>query len=195
MQHPARSHVPLNTEGFAHPVRNSLHFELQPGMQVADFGAGSGHYVWPIAEAIGEGGKLYAIDVQRELLKRIHNESAKRGLKNVKIIWSDLEKPKASKLAGGTIDLVLISNLLFQLEDTAVVLREAKRILKPSGSLVAIDWADSFGMMGPHKKQVVAKAAGDALIREAGFEIVREFNAGAHHWGLIARPDLGTPIV
>jgi len=188
MQHTAHAHAPLNTEGFAHPARNVPLFEVQKGMSVADFGAGSGHYVWPIADAIGEHGHLFAIDIQRDLLKRIHNEAHRKGFKNVKIIWSDLETPKASKLADRSIDLVLISNLLFQIENKHAVLKEARRILRPSGSLIVIDWSDSFGMMGPHKDHVVTKEKGRTLIQENDLELVREFPAGAHHWGLIARP-------
>lgn len=188
MQQTAHPHVPLKTEGFAHPPRNVLHFDIEPGMSVADFGAGSGHYVWPISEAIGPAGHFFAIDVQQDLLKRIHNEARRRGFKNVNVIWADLEQPKSSKLAGRSLDLVLISNLLFQLEHKSAALAEAKRILKPSGRLVVIDWADSFGGMGPHKKDVVKKEKGIELARQGGFELVREFHAGAHHWGLLLRP-------
>lgn len=156
-------------------------------MSIADFGSGSGHYVWPMAEAVGPTGHVFAIDVQQDLLKRIHNEANKRGLKNVKIIWSDLEKPKGSKLADNALDLVLISNLLFQLEDKGIALREAKRILKPAGKLVLIDWLGSFSMMGPHKKDVVTKEAGRELAEQCGLKLVREFSAGAHHWGLMLR--------
>jgi ubiquinone/menaquinone biosynthesis C-methylase UbiE len=194
MQQTAQSHAPLNTEGFAHPARNVLHFSIEPGMKVADFGVGSGHYVWPMAEAITPAGVLFAVDVQQDLLKRIHNEANKRGLTNVKIVWADLERPKASKVADQTLDLVLISNLLFQLEHTEAVLQEAKRVLKRSGKLVVIDWSDSFGGMGPHKKSVVSKEAGHKLLQENGFGTVREFSAGAHHWGLIAQSTVGTPM-
>src|SRR5437588_7612192 len=58
-------------------------------------------------------------------------------------IWADLEKPRASKLADRRADLVLISNLLFQLSDKKAPLKEAWRILKPAGRLAVIDWEDS----------------------------------------------------
>ncbi len=169
-------------------MRNVLLLDLQPGMSAADFGAGSGHYVWPMAQAVGHGGNLFAIDVQRDLLKRIHTEATKRGLKNIKIIWADLEQPKASKLADQMLDLVLVSNLLFQLENKAAILQEARRVLKPSGRLVVIDWLDSFNGMGPHKKEVVTKEVGHELVKAASFDLTRDFSAGAHHWGLIAHP-------
>lgn len=160
--------------------------EIEPGMTVADFGAGSGAYVLAIAERLAHAGHVYAIDVQQDLLRRIKNESHKRGYKNVEIIWSDLDRPHGSKLADNFVDRVLISNLLFQVDDKSVLLAEAYRILRPHGLLVIVDWSESFGGMGPHKNDVVKKDEAIRFVKHAGFESLREFDAGAHHYGLIA---------
>src|SRR3954468_16066117 len=98
MQQTAHHHKPLNTEGFAHPHTNVAAFGIQHGMHVADFGSGSGHYVLAIAEALEGSGHVYAIDVQRDLLKRTQNEATRRGLKNVSVIWGDLETHRSSKI-------------------------------------------------------------------------------------------------
>ena len=182
-----QTHTPLKSAGFAHPVRNVGALGIQQGMSVADFGSGSGAYALALAQRLGNTGHVYAVDVQRDLLRRIHTEAQKHGHKNLSVIWADLEKPGASKLADHKLDLVLISNLLFQLEDKSAPLTEAWRILKPAGQLAIIDWADSFGGMGPVKKDVVTKDAAQSLAQKAGFELVREFPAGAHHYGLILR--------
>ena len=118
--------------------------------------------------------------------RRIHNEAMTRGLSIVRVIWSDLERPLASKIGNGVLDHVLISNLLFQLEEPARVLAEAKRILKKGGTVTVIDWHDSFSGMGPHPDRVVHKQRGMELIAEAGFAELKEFFAGAHHWGFTA---------
>ncbi len=177
--------TPLQTANFAHPPRNVVAMEIEPGMTVADFGAGSGAYVLAIAERLAHSGHVYAIDVQQELLRRIKNESHKRGYKNVEIVWSDLDRPHGSKLADHFCDRVLISNLLFQVEDKATLLQEAYRILRPHGLLIIVDWSESFGGMGPHKKDVVNKDQAIKLAKHAGFESLRDFDAGAHHYGLI----------
>src|SRR3989344_375429 len=184
MQH-VQTHSPLPVHGFAHPRRNTAALGVESGMEVADFGSGSGVYVLHIAEALENFGHVYAIDVQRDLLQRTKNEAHRRGFKNVEISWTDLEKPGSSKIADKKLDLVLISNLLFQLEDKMTPLREAWRILKPRGRLAIVYWSESFGGMGPIKQDVVTKEKALELAQEAGFELKREFSAGAHHYGLI----------
>ena len=180
--------LPAGRQGFAHPKRNIGALDIQGGMKVADFGSGSGAYVLLIAERLLGSGHVYAIDVQKDLLRRTANEAEKRGFKNVEVIWADLEAPRASKLASNSIDLVLISNLLFQVPDKLAVLREARRIVKPRGQVAVIDWSDSFGGMGPQREDVVKKEQAIELAQSAGLGLVREFAAGAHHWGLIFRP-------
>ena len=187
-----QTHPPLEkgsppAGGFAHPKRNVAALGIEPGMRVADFGSGSGIYVLHIAEALEQSGRVYAIDVQQDLLKRVKNEANRRGFKNVDVIWTDLEHTHSSKLADKTLDLVLISNLLFQLENKAAVLTEAGRVLKPAGRLAIIDWAESFGGMGPLKNDVVPEEKARELAKENGFEFQRKFPAGAHHYGLIFR--------
>lgn len=182
------------TQGFAHPERNVAALGIKPGMSVADFGSGSGAYVLAIADALRGLGHIYAIDIQRDLLLRTKNEAMSYGYKNAEVVWGDVERPGGSKLAEESIDLVLISNLLFQLTDKFSALREARRILKPNGRMAIIDWTDSpppptgrqnFARIGPGPKYVVGEEKAEELAREAGFEFVHEFSAGAHHYGLI----------
>lgn len=174
-----------STAHFAHPQKNVNLFGVEPGMTVADFGSGSGHYVLALAEQLQNSGHVYAIDIQKDLLTRIKNEAHKKGYSNVEIIWGDLERPGASKIADAHLDLVIMSNLLFQLDSKEPPIIEAMRILKPGGVLVIIDWSESFGGMGPIKKHVFKKDAAHTLAEGAGFKFAEEFDAGAHHYGLV----------
>ncbi len=183
--------TPLQTANFAHPPRNVLAMQIEPGMTVVDFGSGSGAYVLAIAECLAHSGRVYAVDVQQDLLRRTKNEAHKRGYKNVETVWSDLERSHGSKLADNLADRVVISNLLFQVEHKDVVLQEAYRILRPNGILAVVDWSESFGGMGPHKNDVVTKEKAIKMIKHVGFESLTDFDAGAHHYGLLAlRPRL-----
>ena len=157
MQQTAHHHQPRKAARFAHPARNVEAFNIQIGMKVADFGSGSGAYVLAIAEALCGSGHVYAVDVQRDLLRRTKNEATQRGYKNVEVLWGDLESAGGSKLADRSVDIVLISNLLFQIADKKIVVAEAWRILRSAGRLAIIDWSESFNGMGPQKQDVVQK--------------------------------------
>lgn len=165
-------------------------------MKVADFGAGSGAYVFALAEALAGSGRIYAIDVQRDLLRRIKTGTSARGFKNVDVLWGDLEMPGGSKIADASLDLVLISNLLFQVEEKAQVIAEARRVVKSQGRIAVIDWSESppagGQRLGPHKNDVFSKQEALELARTSGLELIREFPAGAHHYGLLFRaPRIG----
>jgi len=191
---------PFDTVGFAHPRSNVNVLGIEGGMKVADFGSGSGAHTLAIAERLGPTGKVYAIEVQRDLLRRISNEAKQRRMQNVEVIWADLEEPRASKLAGNSMDVVLISNLLFQVPDKAPVLREARRIIRQTGHVAIIDWSDPAlsrsegSRIGPRKEDIVSKEMATTLAEGAGLELAREFPAGRHHWGLIFRPAASSPL-
>lgn len=173
------------TMGFANPTQNVLAMGVQVGSKVADFGSGSGAYSLALARAVGAGGRVYAIDVQKDLLTRIKNQAAQEHLDNVEIIWGDFEKAKGTRIADGQVDVVVLSNTLFQLENKSGALREARRVLREGGKLAIIDWEDSFNGMGPQKNDVVSKESAQELARMAGFDLIKEFRAGAHHYGLL----------
>lgn|SRR3989344_7456621 len=183
---PQQGGLSHRTHGFAHPARNVSALGIEPGMKVADFGAGSGAYVNLIAGALLGSGTVYAIDIQKDLLRRIKNDAEKHGHANVEILSGDLEEEGGSKL-GSVLNLVLISNLLFQVRDKDAILIEAARVLKPGGRVAIIDWSESFGGLGPTKEMVVTKEAAYEHARKAGLTFVKEFPAGTHHYGLIFR--------
>lgn len=170
---------------FSNPQANVGDFGLIPGMVVADFGAGAGAYALEMARVVGDGGKIYAIDVQKNLLDRLANEAKSENLHNVEVIWGNAEKPGGTKLKDGAVSVVLAANILFQSEARYSLALEAKRILKPGGRVIVIDWTGSFGGVGPHADQVVPPAEAKKIFASAGFAPVSEFPAGDHHYGLI----------
>ncbi len=170
---------------FSDPKRNVEQLGLTPGMKVVDMGAGSGFYTLAAAELVGGSGRVYAVDIQKELLDRIKNEAAKRRLTNIEAIWGDIEKAGGTKLQAGIADAVIVSNVLFQIEQKAVFVDEIKRILKPKREVLIVDWTDSFGGMGPDGKSIVTEEAAKQLFESHGFMLTRSIRPGDHHYGLI----------
>lgn len=177
----------MKVENFAHPPRNVKAFGLQPGMSVADFGSGSGAYVELMAAELADSGHVYAIDIQKDLLRRTFNEAKRKNHHSIRVLWGDLERVDGSKIADHALDFVLVSNLLFQVDNKVAVIAEAYRVLKPRGRLAIIDWSESFGGMGPDKSAVCTESAAHSLAEHAGFAFEKSFTAGAHHYGLIFR--------
>lgn len=170
---------------FVRPEEVIKNFDLGPGIAVADFGCGSGHYTLAAAKIVGDYGKVYAIDVQKELLESVKSTARLNNLNNIEFIWADLETSEGSRLAPDSVDLVIISNILFQAEDKIAVAKEAFRILKNKGRAAVIEWSESFGNLGPRPEDVVKKDGAKKIFLEQGFALDKEFEPGEHHYGLI----------
>lgn len=172
-------------EGFSNPAEVLQALGVMSGMTVADLGAGSGAYTLAAASLVGEKGKVFAVDVQKELLSRIQNEATRRGHTQVSIIWGDIEAHQGTRIKSGSVQVAILANVLFQCDNKLGAVREALRTLVPQGRLAVIDWADSFNGLGPIPAHVVTKEQAMALCETAGATLVREFAAGEHHYGLL----------
>lgn len=172
---------------FSDPENNIKQFSLAPGMMVADFGSGSGFYSLAAAKAIMPGGKVFAVDIQKDLLEKLKNGARQNHLSNVDIIWGDLEHLGGTKLRENSMDAVIVGNLFFQIENKDGLCLEIKRVLRPNARVLVIDWDGSFGGVGPLEKDVVSKMKMTDLFLDHGFVLDREISAGAEHYGLIFR--------
>jgi ubiquinone/menaquinone biosynthesis C-methylase UbiE len=170
---------------FSDPVKNVESAGIQPGMDIADLGSGSGFYAIAAAKALMSTGRVYAIDAQKDLLSKLKNNATREGLYNIEVIWGDIEKIKGTKLRDSSVDLVFLCNILFQLDNKSTAVKEAARILKPNGRILFVDWSDSFGGIGPKPKMVVTKQKALELFEKSGFHMDKEIEAGSHHYGFV----------
>lgn len=157
------------------------------GKEIAvDLGAGSGVYTIELAKILADGGgKVYAVDVQQDILTRLSHTVTEEHLSNVAFVHADIEKIGGVHLKDGIADLVIISNTLFCTEHRDTVLSEAARLLRQGGHLLLIDWSGPYKGMGPEAGQVVSRDAGALLAKNAGFDVQLELPGGDHHWVLL----------
>lgn len=170
---------------FSDPVKNIEHCGIQAGMDIADFGAGSGHYSFAASKALMSTGRVYAIDAQKDLLTKLKNHATRESLYNIEVVWGDIEKINGTKLRDSSIDIVFLCNVFFQVDEKDNTVKEAGRILKPKGKVLFVEWSSSHGGIGPAPKAVVKKDKAISMFEKHGFHLEREFEAGAHHYGLI----------
>lgn len=170
---------------FSNPEQNILKLGLREGMRVADLGAGSGAYSIAASRSVGHTGHIFAVEVQKGLVKKLESEINESGLTNIECIWGDIENVHGTKIADHSMDAVIISNVLFQVEDKLGLLDESKRILKRGGKVLLIDWIESFGGMGPSRMDVVPEDIAIDLFIKRGFKLLEKITTSDHHYGII----------
>ena len=154
-------------------------------MKVGDFGTGSGHYARAAAAVVGHEGKVYAIDVQEDVLKHLKLNTHAHHQSTIDAVWGDIEKPGGTHLRDASLDAVLLANTFFQTENRFGLLKEMRRVLKSGGKLMVVDWAGSYGGIGPASEKVVSEHAAEDFFISGGFHKVKSFRAGPHHYGII----------
>ncbi len=124
---------------------------LVPGMHVADVGAGTGYYARRIAPLVGPQGRVYAVDVQTEMVAMLREAAARPGLGNIIPVQAEVDDPK---LAPESIDLALMVDVYHELEHPHEVLTRLVQSLKPGGRLVFVEYRaedDSVPIKRLHK--------------------------------------------
>lgn len=172
---------------FVKPNMVVSHFHLKPGDVVADYGAGSGFFLKTLADAVGETGKVYAIEIQKALVERLGELAHSQALSNVHPLWCDLEEVGGIKIADCELDAVILVNTLFLIEDKETAITEMLRTLRRGGQFIVIDWSESFAGMGPQPSHVVSQSDALTLLEAQGCTLEREFPAGDHHYGFVCK--------
>lgn len=177
----------MTDERFVIPEQAVTHFHLRPGDVVADFGAGTGYFTTVLARSVAPDGRVFALEIQKNLIEKLVDKVRQDRLSNVEVKWVDLEAIGGSKLEDGSLDAALVANTLFQMEARAAALQEIARTLRGGGKLFIIDWSESWGGMGPQPGQVLSQSEARALAEAAGLTFERTFDVGRHHYGLAFR--------
>lgn len=111
--------------------------DLKPGMWIADVGAGTGYFSVRMARKVGPAGKVFANDVQPEMLSRLQENVEREHLSNVETVLGTQSDPK---LPAGRLDMILMVDVYHELSQPQRVLRELKKALKTDGRLVLIEY-------------------------------------------------------
>jgi len=110
---------------------------LKPGMTVAEVGAGTGYVALRMAKRVSPGGRVYANDLQPEMLGLLRENAAKAGITNVQTVQGSETDPK---LPDGQIDLIILVDVYHEFSQPQKMLQGIRRALKPDGRLVQLEY-------------------------------------------------------
>ena len=173
------------TGGFMNPDNIIAELEISSGMIVADFGCGAGYFTIPIAKIVKNSGKVYAIDVLTSALEDISSKAKLYGLLNIETMRANIEVVGGTKIKDSSVDFVLLANVLFQCNDYDSVFKEAKRVLKNNGKIIAIDWIPKEVPLGPKFEHCLSENDMKKLAIKNELKFVKKIGAGGHHYGMV----------
>jgi precorrin-6B methylase 2 len=111
--------------------------KLKPEMVIADIGAGSGYFTFRLSERVGAKGKVYAVDIQPEMLALIRKRMQERKVANIELIQGTETDPK---LPAGTVDLILMVDVYHEFSHPWEMTMAMVKALKPGGRIVLVEY-------------------------------------------------------
>ena len=157
---------------------------LKPGFTFIDVGCGNGFFALPAARLVGENGQVYGFDVNAEAIGMLKKKAMKEGLRNLDLRVGMAEE---TVLCHECADVVFFGIVLHDIKNTSRVLSNAKRMIKPKGTLVDLDWKKAPMNSGPPLRIRFSEEKAIRLIEAAGFNLKSVRNAGPHHYLIIAQ--------
>ena len=113
------------------PERTLRQMKLEKGQSILDYGCGIGSFSTLIAEMVGDAGVVYALDIHPLAIRAVEKRIRKKGIENIKTILSSRE----TGLPDGSVDAVLMHDVLQMVTDQEGMLSELHRVLKSGGSI------------------------------------------------------------
>ena len=145
----------------------------------ADLGCGSGYFTIPASLIVK---KVYAIDVQEEMLDIVRKKIRVEKLTNIEILLSN---ESSIPLPDNSVDVLFMANVFHELDDRGGILKEVKRILSVRGRMIIIDWKKIEMEMGPPIEERLSEDEVVSICEEGGFRIQDCLDAGANNYMLV----------
>jgi len=159
---------------------------VKTGLTFVDMGCGDGFFAVPAAKLVGNSGRVYGLDVDSDAIGRLKEKARKETLRNLELKVGVAEE---TVFCDSCADIVFFGIVLHDFSDPNKVLSNAKRMLKPSGRLIDLDWKKEPMRLGPPLQIRFSKEKASNLIETAGFKIDCIADEGLYHYVIVATPE------
>jgi predicted methyltransferase len=149
------------------PARVIADLGLARGAKVADLGAGGGYFTFPLAEAVGPQGLVYAVDIDEGMNAFVVREARERGLANVRTVLATTDDPRLTE----PVDLFFTSNTYHHLAERTAYFRGVReRHLAPGGRVAIIEFRPNVTSHATERETI------ESEMSAAGFRLVKSFD-------------------
>ncbi len=153
---------------------------VRTGDHVADVGAGTGYFTFPLLTTVGSDGKVFAIDAQVEMLSWIKEKLTHTAFANAELIHADAGK---TALPDASCDLFFLADLWHEIEDRDLVIKESLRVLRKRGRIAILDWrTDVEAVAGPPLAHRIAPSDVLKELQQYGYGNLSSLDAGRYSW-------------
>jgi arsenite methyltransferase len=144
---------------------------LKRGASIADIGAGSGYFAFRFARQVGANGRIYAVDINPDMILYMNRHIREAKIKNVTTVLSDPDDPL---LMNNSVDLFFVCNTWHHVQNRARYLQLMKKILRPGGRIVVLDYKKEQLPVGPPPEMKMAREEVLKEMQAAGYKLAAE---------------------
>ena len=173
-------------DAYQNPHEVIAALNLKPGEVIADIGAGSGYFTFRLARHLEDAGRVYAVDVSPDMIVHLNRRIRDLQLKNVVTI---LAAPDDPLLADASIDRFFICDTWHHIGDHPRYLALLKKMLKPGGQVVMIDFKKAQTPVGPPMEMRIDRADLVKEMETNGFRVAAEHTFLPHQYFLVFKPE------
>jgi len=160
-------------ERFEQPEKVLDALKIQPGMTVADVGAGNGYFTLRLARRVKDSGRVFAVDIQQGMLDLLETNKRREGLKNIELV---LSTPTDPRLPPAAVDLALLVDVYHEFQQPEEMVAGIRTALKSDGVLVLVEYRgeDLSVPIKPEHKMTVGQVLKE--IEPMGFRLRKKLD-------------------
>jgi arsenite methyltransferase len=135
----------VNRDDWQQPQRVIAALNIRPGDRVADLGSGGGYFTFRLAEAVGPTGRVYAVDIDRDMVDLIAKRVKQETPSNIEPILAKPDDPLLPKTA---VDLIFTANTYHHIDKRIAYFANLRKYLRPGGRVAIIDFDRRSWLVG-----------------------------------------------
>jgi ubiquinone/menaquinone biosynthesis C-methylase UbiE len=166
-----------------HEVLKALN--IKPGEIIADIGAGSGYFTFRLSHFVGDKGKVYAVDVSPDMILHINRRIREQKANNVVTVLADPDDPL---LPDQSVNRFFICEVWHHIENQTKYLALMKKMLKPGGEVVMIDFHKKEFPVGPPMNMKIAREDVIKRLESNGYRLTKEHTFLPYQYFLVFVP-------